>query len=238
MIRFFITNETNLSEDFRNKFQDKLKKDVRGFGYWCWKPQIILQALNSIDMGDIIHYADIGCHLNIQGRERLLEYFEICQLANSGILSFQDKFIGNVFFDNRVGKNLGIERKLTKGDLLDYFNVRHNQEIVDTPQIGATTMFIKKTPLSMCLVTIWIRTFSNNFNLIDDTISASHNLEGFLEHKHDQSIWSILTKLNNVDIVSYFETQYPLIWSSEKGIIQNDYELMQYYPIWSLRDKQ
>jgi hypothetical protein len=238
--KIYITNESQLTEDFRNKFQDKLKKDVKGFGYWCWKPKIILQALNSMDMGDILHYADIGCHLRVQGRQRLLEYFDICESSNSGILGLTQKFIGNVFFDNRFKKDdySVLERFFNKGDLLDHFGVRNNKEIVDDAQLASGIIFLKKTPLSMALVTMWLKTYYNDFSLADDSPSISPNLKGFIRHGHDQAIWSILAKLNNAELVSFWETQYPLEWSKERGIIKNDYDLMTYYPIWAIRDKQ
>lgn len=78
-----IYDETNLSKDFCNHFKEKLRPS-RGYGYWCWKPQIILQTLEKMEDGDILQYTDAGCHLNKNGRQRLLEYFEIANLTDSG----------------------------------------------------------------------------------------------------------------------------------------------------------
>ena len=37
-------DETDLDEDFITATKDRLVHGTRGFGYWCWKPQIILQV--------------------------------------------------------------------------------------------------------------------------------------------------------------------------------------------------
>lgn len=39
----YIYNEEDLDKDFREYFKDKFS--FRGFGFWVWKPQIILQTL-------------------------------------------------------------------------------------------------------------------------------------------------------------------------------------------------
>ena len=64
----YLYNEDNLDKDFYTEFEDKFC--LRGFGYWVWKPHIILQVLSIINEGDILQYTDIGCHLNKKGRSR------------------------------------------------------------------------------------------------------------------------------------------------------------------------
>jgi len=39
-------------------------KNKRGYGYWFWKPYLILKIMKKMNAGDILHYADIGCHIN------------------------------------------------------------------------------------------------------------------------------------------------------------------------------
>lgn len=42
--------EKNLSAFFRQEAADLLKQEVRGFGYWIWKPQIFFNAYNKWNM--------------------------------------------------------------------------------------------------------------------------------------------------------------------------------------------
>ncbi len=228
----FIYDENNLDENFKLKFQTHLKKGVRGYGYWCWKPQVILQVLNLMKEGDILQYTDAGCHLNYNGLNRLNDYFSIASTTSTGILAFQSKPpTDSLKFDNIRKLDL-LDRKWIKGDLLDYFQIRKNENILNSQTIGAGIIFIKKSPNSVDLIKQWLNTIEYNFNLIDDSISISPNLEGFVEHRHDQAIFSIICKLNNVETISSYEYWYPSLKSGKA-----DWNILKKYPIHAKRDK-
>ena len=63
------------------------------------------------------------------------------------------------------------------------------------------------------------------FSLIDDSPSKAPNLPGFLENRHDQSIFSLMYKVKG-------GTPLP---SGETDV--SDYSNMEKCPIWDLRDK-
>jgi len=223
-----VMDEGNLDPVFRNRFKDQLRVGVRGYGYWAWKPQIILQVLRTMEDGDLLHYCDAGCWINPGGRQRLIQYFDIA--AEFGILAFQVK---NTFNDPLLDGFSLPERVWTKGDLFDYFSVRENPEIFNSQQIGATTLFIKKCGESEKFLRRWIGVFEDDFSLADDTPSRSPNFEGFIEHRHDQSIFGILCKLHNVRTLSAFEYFYP----SSINTTKPDWNMLAEYPIWAKRDK-
>ena len=75
--KIFLLNEYNLSNSFKKKFKNNLILGSKGYGYWCWKPEIIMNIMNEINNGDCLLYVDAGCHLNIHGKKRLLEYFDL-----------------------------------------------------------------------------------------------------------------------------------------------------------------
>ncbi|TLE03345.1 hypothetical protein [Helicobacter japonicus] len=50
---------------------------TRGFGYWCWKPYIILKTLEQLENNDILLYADIGCTFHPKYREKLLDMISL-----------------------------------------------------------------------------------------------------------------------------------------------------------------
>ncbi|MDR2097992.1 MAG: hypothetical protein LBP37_05675 [Spirochaetaceae bacterium] len=202
----FLYNENNLDKSFREFFKDKLKLR-RGFGYWVWKPQIILQTLEKLNDGDLLQYADAGCHLNPKGLKRLNDYFEIVNESETGLLAFEMPDY--------------TEKQWTKGDLFDYFGVRNNPDIYPA-QIAATVLFLRKSKKSVEVIQKWMQVFYDNFALADDTPSLSPNFPEFIENRHDQSIWSILVKLNGVTRLSHSE----------------QCEVDEKYPIWALRDKR
>ncbi|GHT52311.1 hypothetical protein AGMMS49982_12180 [Bacteroidia bacterium] len=182
----YILDERNLSVDFLSKFKDKLRGNVRGFGYWAWKPQIILQVMERMAEGDVLLFTDMGCHLNPERRNKMLELIEKTKTASSGILAFQ------------MRRNT--EKWWTKGDLLDYFGVRKRTDITESGQVAGTFFLLRKCQAAEKMIREWMAVFENNFELIDDSLSLSPNLDGFREHRHDQSIFSLLCKVNQVTL--------------------------------------
>jgi hypothetical protein len=218
--QIIVYNEHDLNEDFRNYFKDKL--NGRGFGYWVWKPQIILQTLEKMEEGDILQYTDAGCHLNKRGIKRLHEYFELTDLSETGILAFQSKAPD----DKNLEKGLELlEKHWTKGDVFDYFGAREDAKIYNTEQIGAGILFVKKTNESLQTIQKWLQACYDDFSLADDTPSKSPNFPGFIENRHDQSILSIIVKINNIPTVSCSEYWQP------------DFKKLKNYPVLCLRDK-
>lgn len=173
----------------------KLVKPTRGFGYWCWKPQVLLQSLRQINENDILIYADLGCEFDAQGRQTLMELLQ--KLESSDMIGF----------------SLGtLERQYTKGDVFAYFGVENNPKFTESNQICGGIIFMKKSAKTLQVVNKWLDIFKNHYNLVDDSPSTSQNLQGFIQNRHDQSIWSILNK-------KYGFTNFPLETSEKCGIL-------------------
>lgn len=184
----FLFEELTLGKDFKVRFKDKLNYNVRGFGYWCWKPYIILESLKRIEHNDILIYADTGCHLKKEYIDKMKNYIDYAKEYD--IVAFELETLDKFW---------------TKSDLFQYFNVLDNKEITNTNTRCATCMIIKKTDKTIRFVNDWLKVFYDNFNLADDTPSVIKNLDGFIEHRHDQSIFSILSKLYNAKAIVNFE---------------------------------
>lgn len=128
------STEKNLSAFFRQEAADLLKQEVRGFGYWIWKPQILLQCLQQMEYGDILLYTDAGCHINEVGKNMFLAYIKEVKKHPSGFL----------VFGARKGS---LERQYTKGDIFSYFGIQEDDDIYNSGQIHATTFFLRKDDL-------------------------------------------------------------------------------------------
>lgn len=226
-------DESFLDKDFKKYFSEKLTGNVRGFGYWCWKPQIIKQVLDNLDDGDILQYTDVGCRLNAQGKTRLMEYFELVSKDPIGILAFQNITPSEpLIYDGRKLLDL-IDSHWTKGDLIDYFSVRGRPEIIETPTIGAGIFFLRKGADSCALISDWLKVYETQFSLADDSPSKSPNLPGFIENRHDQGIFSLLCKTRGVQTISAYEYWYPKI----SDLKQADWASLSNMPIHAKRDK-
>ena len=98
-----------------------------------------------------------------------------------------------------------IEKHWTKMDLLTHFNVESQAEIIDSPQRQAAVIFLRKCPESVRLIESWAHVCDQFVNLIDDSPSVNPNSEGFVEHRHDQSVFSVLSKLSGAGTFSETE---------------------------------
>lgn len=235
--KLFIMNETNLSSDFKYTFKNKLIKGSKGYGYWCWKPEIILNILDKINYGDCLLYIDAGCHLNSSGKNRLKEYFDLLMKEDKGIIVFQankpNKNNSIIKYDGRKLRNLR-NYKWIKGDIFDYFKMRNNIEIINSQEINGGVILIKKCNYSISVISEWKKIILENFNFIDDTPSLTKNLPGFIENRHDQAIWSLLCLKNKIKSLSSYELWYPKKNSKK---VEADWYQLKDTPIHVKRDK-
>lgn len=174
--------EKDLGKDFWHDFHPWLYR--RGYGYWKWKSYIVKRVLANLDVGDVLIWSDVGNVFNILAENRLVEYINIVKKSKSGLLTFsQDK----------------IERNWTKADCFYFFGVQENREIIDTFQYWAGCFFVCKNQESIDFIDKWEYVVNQHFDLVTDKSSVIHNYPDFIEHRHDQSIFSILAKLYHAD---------------------------------------
>ena len=219
--------DAQMKETYRNL---KSSQKKRGYGYWFWKPIILKKVMEEIDAGDIIHYADVGCHIQNRNK-RFYEYLDIIIDSNFSILPFQ-YHLENVSNMNEIIFQKREEFKYTKADLLDHFGCLHQKNITHTPQFWSGTFFMEKTNDSEIFLLEWDDVWKNNFELVDDSMSKIENLNGFIENRHDQSIFSILCKKKGIKSLSAYECE----WGERNGA--RTWEHNQDNPILAKRDKR
>lgn len=178
-----------------------LNRFKRGYGYWIWKSFITKEALDKIEFGDILVYADAGCVINPEARQRFYEYIELLNTSVISNLSFQ---------------TIHPERQYVKGDVLKYFNIQDNEEIKNSGQLIATIYLIRKDENSINLINKWYDICHNKTHLITDKKSQYPNDITFIDHRHDQSVFSILRKKNSSIILP--DETYCTNWEENKHI--------------------
>ena len=218
----------DLSFEKKKQIQNFFKKNKRLYGYACWKPEIILNYLNELSDGSILQYSDIGCHFNVNGLERLKDYIRM--MENNNILAFKYNE-PSIKVDKKLKYQIYYENEYTKNDLFDFLNIPTNSSIKKTEQIWSGTIFFKKNIETKNFLKKWIE-ICNQSNLIDDSPSLTKNHEKFIEHRHDQSAFSILCKLHNVICLSASECE----WAEDEN--GRYWEHLKDYPILAKRDKK
>lgn len=162
---------------FWRGYGEFLRNNRRGYGFWLWKPYIIRHTLQDIETNDIIVYMDAGCTINPEGKQRLNEYIDLLNNQSEfDILSFQMHALSEV--------------KYSKLALLEYLNI--NEIDRNSGQCMATVIILRKGKHSTTVVNKWYET-----SILPDLINDKHSpLENklFIDHRHDQSIYSLLVK--------------------------------------------
>ena len=236
--RILTFTEKDLNPDFIEKMKPHLIKGSRGFGYWCWRPQVVLQALGMMEEGEIFLYADAGCHLNPKGLPRLREYLKMAD--ESDIIAFQGRsLLGTEQFDplhhyNSIGT-------WTKGDVLDFFGVRGNRKVVDSGQYSGGVFLVKNSPCSRAFYSRYLAIVEEHFEFLDDSSSKSPNLPEFRENRHDQALFTLLCKEQGVRTLSCCEYGVyadlaPEQYRGDRSWSRLSFDDMDDFPVHAMRD--
>lgn len=161
----------DLSHEFRERAGSILSVQ-RGAGYWVWKPAIIWNQL-SVTNTDYLIYSDA------------------CSMITESIQGIISKLSRSVFLVAFVMDEHS-ELMWTKGDVLDSLDC--NTQCRESGQFAATFSIWKVGDnRSHEFLKQWSN-FSLTPHLITDSPSRVENHVNFREHRHDQSIYSILVK--------------------------------------------
>lgn len=209
-----IYNPYKLTNEFKNKFGEILNQK-RGGGYWIWKYDILNQKMKKINNGDILVYIDAGCKINKLGKKRFFEYIDALNNSNKGIISFKMKYI---------------ERNWTTKEIFEYFNINLESELAKTGQYVGGILLIKKNENSEKILDEYKKVLECNKLLFTDFYNKNQNIF-FKDNRHDQSILSIIRKING-SIVIDDETEFAYNFKGKKKC-ESSYSLK--FPFWAAR---
>ena len=172
-----ICSEKDISE-FMAAHDEFFARSRTGFGYWTWKPYLVSQQLEAMAEGDILLYCDSGCQFNVNDASmaRLQEYFDMLAGSPYSTLSFE------------LGHK---EKTWTKGDCFEHFSASMD----DSFQLVGGVFLIRKCAAALELIASINDLISRRqYHLFDDTPSVAPNDPTFIEHRHDQSVFSLKRK--------------------------------------------
>jgi hypothetical protein len=179
----------------------------KGGGYWIWKPYFVKRVLDQIEDGDVLIYCDAGSRINRNGEKRFEDYINMVLQSPTGSLDF------GLFWR---------EYQYTKREVFEFF--QSPPQIINSGQLVGGILLLKKCPHTEMLVNKWYDTAVNHpFLFTDNSVQQQH--PGFIEHRHDQSIFSVIRKTYGAHILAN-ETYF------------QDYERDgQHYPFWATQLK-
>lgn len=180
----FHYHRPHLDEDFVKN--NPILNEKVGVGYWLWKPYIILKALERLQEGEYLLYADSGFVLRDGIRDFMLK-----SLADT------TKHVSLFAYDP---KDYGKAARCASGDVFAEVDCQ-TQACADAPHVMGGLLFIRKTPESVSFIQEWLRLCSNA-DLLTGRNQKKSPLPGFSNHQHDEGILSVLAAKQEA-IISY-----------------------------------
>jgi hypothetical protein len=196
-------------KDYVKKHQKFIKREPYGFGRFIWKPHVILDKLLSISEGDYLVYSDAGMALNINGRERLMEYFDALKFKSCVIFKTTDFYTLKQF---------------VKADAI----MKYAPELAadDMTYCYAGLMILKKTNYTLKFINEWLG-LCENYQFLDRTKSKNHKeFSEFKAQDADNGLFCLCV-YKNQSIAHFIDAKETNIYTSEGLQVQH---LPKYHP--------
>ena len=190
IVRVFSKNE--LDDEFVETNKHILEQS-RGGGYWLWKPYIIQKTLQEIKDNDILFYIDARYYF----KENFGELFK--PLLTQNLLVWRNK-------PNEPSYYL---KNWCKMDVVEKYNIREKVFKENAEACWAGALVMRKTETVTKIIGEWLMMCCSDNDITDEPSSVPNSHE-FIEHRHDQSLLSILISKYNIPLQTF-----------EKRFIQN-----------------
>jgi len=169
-------------EDIDEKFyaeNKELLNEFRGNGYWLWKPYFLLKVLEEAQEGDFVFYCDSGAVFS----DKIDYLVDVSNTLKQDVLVFEIPYL---------------EKEWTKRDAFILMDCDESQ-YADTLQRCSGFILCRKSEESMEFVGEWLA-YQKDRRIVTDknNVLAEDNYENFQEHRHDQSVLSLLSKKYNL----------------------------------------
>ena len=192
--------------EYWGKYGNFIESNPRGYGFYSWKSYVVRRTLKDMNDDDILVYIDAGCTINTYAKKRLEEYVDMVTKSKHGIISFQMDLSS---------------QKYTKNELFEYMN--SSAEDQKKNQFVAGILILRKNENTRRIVDEWYRVSHIPEMINDERRFIQH--PDFIDHRHDQSILSILFH------------KYGSIVIPDETFFYPDWKNGLDYPFWATRVK-
>ncbi len=215
---YFLYDKTSLLEakELSNAIVITMREQIPGFGWAVWKPIMIRLLLSKIPEGAILFYCDSGTELVVNHFSQKRIKRVIARTEKQPVIAFKTQFP---------------EYKYTKNIVLKLLNLIEQE---DTYQIETTSIIIKNCAESRDLIDQWESLSTrDNFAWVDN--SLQNEREDFLEHRRDQSTFSIIYK--NAGYVGIKMNQVLGFWHEKSQLSFFRRMVFNSFFLWQIRNR-
>ena len=200
---FYGYTPEDIDPEFKAK-NDYILSKGRGNGYWLWKPYFLYKTLTEkLNDGDYLIYSDAG-----------IFYVDLAQK----LVDFLNEKKAEMYF-HRLPH---LEKVYTKRDAFILMGV-DGPFYAETGQFNAAFQVYRKSKFTEFFLGEYLYYAQDKRIITDDQNEmGTPNYEGFRDHRHDQSILSLLTKkygqVNanktnlNIDLIKNYQEVMPTIF--------------------------
>jgi hypothetical protein len=176
----FSFNIKDLGEEFVSE-NKTIMSQSRGAGYWMWKPFVIKKALDKIHDNDFLMYSDCG----ITFIRNIDEIATIMDSTDEKLLLFELEGIHP-------------NKRWTKRDCFVYMGL-DCEPYLSIPQLLASYILMRKNEFVIKFIDEWLH-YAKDYRIITDSTNECGlpNYPEFDDHRHDQSILSLLGRKHNI----------------------------------------
>ena len=183
--------------------RDFPKESIIGGSHTSGMRDDIKKTMEQLNDGDVLLYLDCGCEINFRKNLIINEYIE--KVKKELIIATKTGYNSIYTYSNGVKINFGNyenmlytfnECEWVKTDLFLKMDMLDTKYIYEEQYQAGAIMFLicNKTRE---FVNTWYE-LSCDYHNIDDSPSIKPNFHCFREHRHDQSIFSLLLRKNNI----------------------------------------
>jgi hypothetical protein len=155
----------------------------RGAGSWLWKPYAIARTLAGLDDGDVLFYSDSAAHF-VGSIDHIVQCMDD---AGLDVLLLGEAFL---------------ESQYTKRDAFILMGC-DSDRFAKTPQRFASFIALRKSTFSMGFAARYLA-YCEDARILTDRPNEMGlpNYQGYIDHRHDQSVLSLLSKQDDLAVPS------------------------------------
>ena len=169
---FRVFSSENFTDEFRSENHSTLNLE-RGSGYWLWKPFFYLHLTRQLDSQEVIHYFDAGTIPKLSSEK----YASLSSDNRIHVWSIRDSRLSD-WIEPRVLEELNAN------------------QFKDYPMIQASGILSRNTEELTRILEEWLRQCKEPRLLRPETLDGYQKMPGFIWHRHDMSLFTILVYKN------------------------------------------